>query len=52
MSAGTPPVRAVLPWVGFGLALALATASAWRIPLLGFHPTLDELLSLRCLPLP
>ncbi len=40
---------AALPWVGLGLGLVLATVPVWRLALLGFDPTLDDLLRLRCL---
>ncbi len=33
--------RKTLPWVAFGLGLALATTPVWRLLLLGFNPTLD-----------
>ena len=43
-------LRAALPWVALGLGLVLATEPAWRIPLLGFSPGLDEVLLIgRCL---
>ncbi len=42
-------LRAALPWIGLGLGLVLATAPVWRLALLGFDPTLDDLLRLRCL---
>lgn len=32
----------------FALALVVATAPVWRFFLLGFNPTLDDLLQLRC----
>jgi hypothetical protein len=35
----------------FGGLLVLATMPVWRLWLFGFNPTLDELLSLRCLGL-
>jgi len=41
-------VRAALPWIGLAVGLAAATAPVWRLPLLGLHPTLDELLAMRC----
>jgi len=44
-----PRLRTTLPWIVFGFALVLATEPAWRIPLRGFNPTLDELLEARCL---
>jgi hypothetical protein len=46
----TPRLQAALPWIVLGLALGLATEPVWSIPLLGFNPTLDELLVIsRCL---
>lgn len=39
-----PELRAALPWVALGFGLVLATEPAWRIPLLGFSPGLDEVL--------
>jgi hypothetical protein len=35
----------------FALGAILATMPVWRLALFGFHPTLDELLNLGCLPL-
>lgn len=40
------PARVV--YVLFALALVVATAPAWRFHILGFNPTLDDLLQLRC----
>ena len=45
-------LRKTLPWIVFGLGLALATAPVWRLLLLGFNPTLDELLQIRCFTQP
>lgn len=45
-------LRSGIPWLVFGLALVLATEPVWRILLLGIHPTLDDLLGLRCFGLP
>ncbi len=56
MSALSPPigprVRRLLPRIVFGLAMIVATEPVWCIPLLGFNPTLDQLLSIRCLSHP
>ncbi len=41
-------LSAALPWIGLGIGLLAATAPVWRLPLLGFNPTLDELLRMRC----
>lgn len=41
-------LRTALPWLGFGLALLLATEPVWKLPLLGYNPTLDDLLTIRC----
>ena len=51
---GSPALtlRRTLPWIVFGLGLALATAPAWQLLLLGFNPTLDELLQIRCFTQP
>ena len=35
-------------YVLFGFALAAATYPAWRLWLLGFNPTFDDLLQMRC----
>jgi hypothetical protein len=35
----------------FVAALALATAPVWRLWLFGFNPTLEDVLSLRCMGL-
>jgi hypothetical protein len=49
----TPRLQAALPWIVLGLALGLATEPVWSIPMLGFNPTLDELLLIgRCLSRP
>ena len=40
------PARVV--YLLFALALVVATAPAWRFVVLGFNPTLDDLLQLRC----
>ena len=45
-------MAAVLPWLLFALALALATEPVWRLAVLGLNPTLDQLLQLRCLTHP
>ena len=44
----TSGLSAALPWIGLGIGLLAATAPVWRLPLLGFNPTLDELLRMRC----
>ena len=41
-------LRSGMPWIAFGLALIVATEPAWKIPLMGFSPTLDDLLSITC----
>jgi hypothetical protein len=33
-----------LIWVGFSIAVVLATAPAWRFYAFGFNPTLDQIL--------
>jgi hypothetical protein len=33
-------------WLGFAGAVILATAPVWRLWILGFHPTIDEVLQL------
>ena len=45
-------LRKALPWAALGLGLALATMPVWRLLLVEFDPTLDDLLQLRCLPRP
>jgi hypothetical protein len=45
---GVSRLRALLPWIVLGLALILATEPVWRLALLGFNPTLDDLLEIRC----
>lgn len=57
MSEGAPRrhragIGSAMPWIVLGLAPLLATEPAWRIPLLGFDPTLDDLLDVRCLGAP
>ena len=52
MARAAPRLRAVLPWLTFGIALVMATEPVWSIPLLGFNPTLDQLLSIRCFSRP
>ena len=39
---------AAWPWLFLLLALALALAPIWRLAAVGFEPTLDQLLELRC----
>jgi hypothetical protein len=41
-------MRVALPWVLLGLGLVLATEPVWRLLLLGFNPSLDALLEIRC----
>lgn len=48
MNSSTTRIRAALPWIGLAVGLLAATAPVWRLPLLGFNPTLDELLQMRC----
>ena len=47
-----PKLRKALPRIVFALAMAVATEPVWSIPLLGFSPTLDQLLLIRCLAHP
>ena len=35
-------------WAAFGVAVVLATAPVWRLWVVGFNPTLDELLQVIC----
>src|SRR5947209_15696654 len=44
---GNPGRFMALPWIFLITALTFATEPIWRIPLLGFNPTLDELLQIR-----
>ena len=39
-------LRSGIIWLAFAGALVLATASAWRLHVFGFNPTLDEVLQL------
>ena len=41
-------VPAGVVYLLFALAVAIATAPVWRYFLLGFNPTFDDLLQLRC----
>jgi hypothetical protein len=41
-------LRAALPWILFGTGLLLATEPVWRLALLGYDPSLDDLLQIRC----
>jgi len=50
--SGAGRFRAALPWIGLGVGLLVATAPVWRLPLLGFNPTFDELLQMRCFGAP
>ena len=43
-------LRPTLPWLALTVGLVLATLPAWRPLLFGTAPTIEELLSLRCLP--
>jgi hypothetical protein len=36
------------PWLVLGVALTLATMPVWRLLIVGFNPTLDDLLSIVC----
>jgi hypothetical protein len=47
-----PGLREVLTWMLFGLALMLVTEPVWRLLLVGFNPTLDDLLQIRCFTRP
>jgi hypothetical protein len=40
---------AIFTWAGFGLAALWATKPVWSYLIFGFNPTLDDLLSIRCL---
>ena len=40
--------RSALPWIVLAGALAAAPGPVWSLALLGFDPSLDDLLSLRC----
>ena len=45
-----PGLRVALPWIALVVGIVLATEPAWRVPLLGFSPGLDEMLLIgRCL---
>jgi len=39
---------AALIWCGFAVLVAAATKPVWGQIVLGYEPTLDDLLSLRC----
>lgn len=44
-------IRSIPPGVMyllFAVALVIATFPLWRLAVFGFHPTLDQLLQLRC----
>lgn len=41
--------RGALPWLVLGIALVAATSPSWRGLVLGTRPTLEDLLSIRCL---
>lgn len=43
-------IKAVLPWLVLCPTLVLATMPAWRPLIFGITLTLDDLLTLRCLP--
>ena len=45
---GVVGLRSAVPWIVLGLALVIATEPAWKIPVMGFSPSLDELLKVRC----
>ena len=42
-------VRTLAAWAVFGAALVFATKPVWGFFLFSDHPTLDDLLQLRCL---
>jgi len=42
----TQSVRDAVMWSAFAAALVLATAPVWRMWLVGFDPTLDQLMQL------
>jgi hypothetical protein len=50
MRAAGSGLRPVLPWLVLTAGLVLATLPAWRPLIFGTALTLDDLLSLRCLP--
>ena len=49
MRAAGPGLRPVLPWLALTAGLILATLPAWRPLIFGAAPTLEDLLTLRCL---
>ncbi|XYD07208.1 hypothetical protein R1A27_18895 [Methylobacterium sp. NMS12] len=49
-AAGPGLLRPVLPWLALAVGLILATLPAWRPLVFGTAPTLEDLLTLRCLP--
>lgn len=44
----SPKLRTALPWIALAVALVAATGPVWSLALLGFHPTLDDLLRITC----
>ena len=45
----TQEARTLVAWLVFGAAVVFATGPVWGLFLFGDHPTLDDLLQLRCL---
>lgn len=50
MRAAGSGLRLALPWLALAAGLIVATAPAWRPLIFGATLTIEDLLSLRCLP--